>query len=120
MRRWTVRSMVSADPGFIGPPSRKVRGLSWGALVFAPFWLLRNGFWMSAVVYVVCAIYVWPASLIIGILFFIFGARWSWGQGNRWHSYEQFVHSKFSWDFLALVAMSALTTIALAEILIEP
>ena len=108
--------MSTIDPSFVGPPPRLVRGLSWGALVFPPLWLLRNGFWFSALLYVVLVLYFWPLSLVLVVLFFIFGARWSWAEGQRWRSYEQFLDSRFAWDFSAFVMLSALGVIVSLEL----
>jgi hypothetical protein len=101
--------------GFVGPPPRKVRGLSWGALLFTPLWLIRHGFWITAILHAVCARFVWPLALIISFLFFFLGAQWSWSKGERWRSYEEYCTSRFNWDFLSLAAM----TFAVLAIAIE-
>lgn len=47
MRAFTLH----ATPG--RPPLLIPEGFSWGAFVFAPFWLLRHGVWFGLLAYVV-------------------------------------------------------------------
>jgi hypothetical protein len=109
--------MSATDDNFIGPPPRAVRGLSWGALLFTGPWLLRNGFWLTAILHVICAIFVWPMALVIAVLFFFLGAKWSWDSGRRWRSYDEFCNSRFNWNFLALVAVIVVILITTLELL---
>lgn len=109
--------MSEVTPDFVGPPPRTVRGLSWGALVLTLLWLIRNGFWFTALLYVLCSIFIWPVALVIPVVFFIWGNKWSWSKGQRWRSYREFRDSQFNSDFLALAILAALLLIASAELL---
>lgn len=107
--------MSANNDAFVGPPPRRVRGLSWGALVFTPFWLVRNGFWLTTILYVLCAIFVWPIAHIIAFLFFFLGIKWSWSKGQRWRSYEEFCSSRFTWDYLALLSLAVAVVVVALE-----
>ena len=73
---------------------------NWGALVFTPFWLLRNGFLLSLIVF--CLLGWWHpwATVPVSALFMLAGNRWSWGDGTRWSDIESFAESQHLWDFL--------------------
>ncbi len=103
---------------FVGPPHRVVRGLSWGALVFTPFWLFGNGFWISLLIYAVCAFFLRPVAIAIVVLFFFFGARWSWSKGQRWRSYEEFVDHRYTWEFLSIAVLVSVAVILALEYLL--
>jgi|SRR5687767_121592 hypothetical protein len=111
--------MATISDTFVGPPPRAVRGLSWGALLLTPLWLLRNGFWLTAAVYVLCSIFIWPIALIIAVVFFFRGTKWSWSKGQRWRSYAEFRTSQFNWEFLALVTLVVAIVIMSTEALFE-
>jgi hypothetical protein len=80
-------------------------GFSWGALGLTPIWLLVNGFWLSLVIYIISFIYFMPMAFIIGIVFFIKGKAWSWGNGNRWESVDKFEDSQGEWDIYGMIAL---------------
>jgi hypothetical protein len=85
------------------PPEsqRELKGLNWGALVFTPLWLFRNGFLVSFAVYLVCGYLSMWLPLAMSTLFFFKGTQWSWGNGNRWKSYDQFADSQAVWNLVA-------------------
>jgi hypothetical protein len=83
----------------------KLRRLNWGALGITLLWLIRNGFLVSAVLYVVFALYLWPATYLISAIFFLKGTEWSWGDGNRWKSAEEFEESQFAWAFVGCLLL---------------
>lgn len=87
--------------------------------MLTPLWLLRNGFWVTAALYVLCSILIWPIALIIAVLFFIRGTKWSWSKGQRWRSYEEFCTSQFNWEFLALVTLIVAIVVMSSEALFE-
>jgi len=111
--------MHTISDAFVGPLPRRVRGLSWGALMLTPLWLLRNGFWLTTAIHVGCAIFVWPIALFIGVLFFFNGVKWSWSKGQRWRSYEEFRDSQFNWELLAFVTMIVSIVTMASEAFVE-
>jgi len=78
---------------------------NWGALILTPLWLIRNGFLLSFVLYILLSIFVWPLSIAISILFFIKGSKWSWGGGRRWKNYEEYAESQFAWGFVGKIVL---------------
>jgi hypothetical protein len=78
---------------------------SWTALALTPIWLLRNGFLLTFISYMILAIYFWPASLLISILFFIEGYEWSWGKGKRWNSIDEFLDSQYVWNLFGKLSL---------------
>lgn len=93
-----VRAVM--DPSHVAA----MRAWSWGALFLTPLWLFRNGFWITAVV---CGL-LWFALPLLAIpfsvLFFLFGARWSWGDGQRWESFEAFESSQWHWNVVGIIS----------------
>lgn len=77
--------------------------MNWGALTLTPLWLIRNGFLLSFLFYILLSIFVWPLSIAVSILFFIKGSEWSWGGGRRWKNYEEFSESQFTWNFVGII-----------------
>lgn len=73
---------------------------NWGALVFTPLWLLRNGFLLSVIAF--CLLGWWHpwATVPVSLVFMHAGNRWSWGDGSRWSDLERFADSQHLWDFL--------------------
>lgn len=78
---------------------------NWGALTLTPLWLIRNGFLLSFVLYILMSIFVWPLSVAFSILFFVKGTEWSWGDGRRWKNYEEFADSQFAWGFVGKIIL---------------
>lgn len=82
---------MSAQPDELNIPAQPqsqpaVSWLNWGALVLTPYWLFRNGFWVSFAVYLCLALWIWPLEILMRLLFFFCGTRWSWGDGRRWRA----------------------------------
>jgi hypothetical protein len=44
-------STEPAEPGVSAQPPQPVSGLNWGAFAITAPWLIRNGFWVSCLVY---------------------------------------------------------------------
>jgi hypothetical protein len=88
--------------------------LNWGALVFTPLWLARNGFWIPAILYVISAILYFPVAIIIAVVFFIKGTEWSWGDGTRWNNYEEFRFSQNTWNNAGLIGLAVALLLGLA------
>ena len=83
----------------------ELKRYNWGALGITPLWLLRNGFWLTCVLYFILAAYFWPGTYVISILFFIKGTAWSWGDGSRWNNAEEFVESQYIWGFVGALLL---------------
>ena len=81
----------------------EIRKWSWGALFLTPLWLFRNGFWITAAVCGVLWFAFPPAAFLFSLLFFLFGARWSWGGGKRWKSFEEFASSQWNWNIVGII-----------------
>lgn len=77
---------------------------NWGALGLTPLWLIRNGFLITALLYLIIAHYLPLLNIVIGLLFFWRGTRWSWGNGRRWKTYEEFADSQHAWNFAGKIA----------------
>jgi len=90
----------------IGGETEIYRRLNWGALGVTLLWLIRNGFWLTALIYIVLAAYLWPAALCLSLVFFVKGTEWSWGGGRRWNSFEEFERSQSVWAFAGVVVLS--------------
>ncbi len=88
-----------------GSSSLMLKRYNLGALGVTPLWLFRNGFWLSCVFYIVFAIYFWPGALVISLLFFIKGTTWSWGNGQRWSSAQEFYDSQHLWGIIGGVLL---------------
>jgi uncharacterized membrane protein len=78
--------------------------VNWGALILTPFWMLRNGLWLTFLSYVIGALLARWTPLMFSVFLFFYGTRLSWGAGNRWRSYEEFCESQENWTFSALIA----------------
>jgi hypothetical protein len=99
---------MSAVPAENNEPavSPRVSGFNWGALAATPAWLFRNGFWGSCLLYCFFWFYCWPLIVPMRFLFFVRGTQWSWGNGRRWHSFEQFADSQYAWGFAGRVLLT--------------
>ncbi len=92
-------------------PSQVEFRFNWGALTLTPLWLIRNGFLLSFVLYILASIFVWPLSVAFSILFFVKGTEWSWGGGRRWKNHEEFAESQFAWSFVGkIILILSITT----------
>lgn len=91
------------DPSANAPPA--LDGLNWGALALTPFWLIRNGFLLSCLIYLALAVLAGPFAYLISLLFFLRGTKWSWGNGQRWQSYEAFSDSQYTWGMIGKIAL---------------
>jgi hypothetical protein len=76
---------------------------NWGAFFLTPFWLLRNGFWITLILFIAFRIFFPIGALLISFLFLIKGNSWSWNNGKRWNDIEEFADSQYFWNFLGLV-----------------
>ena len=83
-----------------------IQRYNWGALGITPLWLIRNGFWLTSVLYFILAAYFWPGTYVISMLFFIKGNAWSWGNGNRWNNAEEFAESQYAWGFVGILLLT--------------
>jgi hypothetical protein len=99
-------STEPVEPSVPAQPSQPVSGLNWGALAITAPWLIRNGFWVSFLVYLVLLFHAWPLSLLVSVLFFLRGTQWSWGGGRRWKSHDDFVESQRIWGAFGKVAVA--------------
>ncbi len=74
---------------------RVFRDANWGALAATPAWRVSQRF----LGLVLCAIafswlFCWPLAVLNArILFFVRGTQWSWWNGRRWRSFEEFADS---------------------------
>jgi hypothetical protein len=87
--------------------------MNWGAFLFTPFWLLRNGFWMTLLLFLLLLFYSPLVSLLVSIYFLFQGNRWSWGNGTRWPSIDAFADSLYHWNFLAIICIACTLAAAL-------
>jgi len=93
---------------------------NWGAFFLTPFWLVRNGFLVTLAVYLVLAFtYPWT-TIPISVLFLIKGNDWSWDEGRRWKSIEEFADSQYIWNIvgLAIGVLLGLSLLTLAGMLV--
>ena len=73
------------------------------ALLITPLWLLRNGFLISLLIYLVFLVVFSPISIIISFIFFFKGNRLSWGNGERWNSPSEFCENQMVWKQIAII-----------------
>jgi hypothetical protein len=90
--------------------------LNFGALLFSPFWLFSNGFWISTLLYCLITIQ-WPLlGLVVSIFLFFRGSSWSWGTGSRWgYDSEAFMDEQVFWSSLCwyfLISIITITTLS--------
>ncbi len=78
-----------------------------GAFLLTPIWCIRNGFWISAAIAIIGYASYWPLGVAVSLVFFIMGNRWSWGNGERWDSFEQFSDSQYLMSGVSLVVLIA-------------
>lgn len=80
--------------------------LNLGAMMFSCFWLIANGFWVWAIIYLVLSSIFWPAALVISIILFLIGNQISWRDGERWgNNYYEFASMQFFWNCLAAIVL---------------
>ena len=89
---------------------------NWGAFFLTPAWLVRNGFLLTFIIYLALS---WAfgiySALPFSFIFLFFGSKWSWGKGNRWNTYQEFVESQKLWNiagfviFIAFIAYATYT-----------
>jgi hypothetical protein len=98
---------MSAVPAEDNQPAElpRVSAWNWGALAATPAWLFRNGFWGSCLCYCVLWLFCWPLAIPMRFLFFVRGTQWSWGNGRRWRSFEQFADSQYAWGFAGRILL---------------
>lgn len=99
--------------------AREVRALNWGAFALTPFWLVRNGFLLTFVLYIGLAFVSEWLLIGISILFFLKGTQWSWGSGNRWKSFEQFAESQAVWNLTGKICLLGLAVYAVISVLMN-
>lgn len=96
------------------PPADALDNLNWGALGLTPFWLLRNGFFLTLVIFCVLALFSPLLTLPISFVFWLRGTRWSWGNGQRWPNYDSFAESQAGFNLVGIAAtVAALTFLTL-------
>lgn len=98
-------STEAASPPPQEPHPGTLDGLNWGALALTPFWLIRNGFLLTFLIYLGLVALTGPFALVISLLFFVRGTKWSWGDGQRWQSFEQFADSQYIWGYIGKVSL---------------
>jgi hypothetical protein len=86
--------------------------LNWGAFLFTPFWLMRNGLWITLMFFLLIEFFFPLASLLFSVYFLFYGNGWSWGNGTRWQSIDTFADSQYRWNFLALICLSCALGVA--------
>lgn len=97
---------AAPDPAVSATTSTQwIHRWNWGALVFTPLWMLRNGFLLSLLFYLVLGWLQPMATLPISAMLLLWGNRWSWGDGNRWDGIEAFADSQHLWDFVGRIAI---------------
>lgn len=90
--------------------------LNWGAFGVTPFWLFANGFWFSLLAYA-ALVYLSPwLGLPVSAVFLFKGTEWSWGEGRRWKSYEQFAETQATWTVWGYVGMLGAIAFAALEL----
>ena len=112
-----VDPIMSTGTNEINGKTKVEPRLNWGALGITLLWLIRNGFWLTALIYIASAAYFWPAALLLSLVFFVRGTEWSWGGGQRWNSVEEFERSQSVWAFVGVVLLS-MQLLALAYFLL--
>lgn len=95
---------------------RETSALNWGALGLTGIWLLRNGFLLSLVLYLVALRYFWPAAILMSFLFFFKGSAWSWGNGRRWKDIEEFADSQYFFNFIGKILLGFQLAFAIAAL----
>ncbi|WP_146151885.1 hypothetical protein [Ahniella affigens] len=95
----------AASPPPQEPGQAMLDGLNWGALALTSFWLIRNGFLLTFLIYLGLLVMTGPFALVISLLFFVRGTKWSWGNGQRWQSFDQFADSQYIWGYIGKVSL---------------
>ena len=82
------------------------RNLNVGAMTFAPFWLLSNGFVVQFFVYLAIVFTEPPVAMIWDAALLFVGTRMSWRDGRRWgNDLEKFRDEQFFWSFLGTILL---------------
>jgi|GEM_PF-1266992 len=83
--------------------NKELKKFNIAALLITPLWLLRNGFLISLLIYLIFLVVFAPISIIISFIFFFKGNRWSWGNGERWNSFSEFCENQMVWRQIAII-----------------
>lgn len=91
--------------------------LNLGAFVFTPFWLFINGFWVSALAYLLTSFYLPLIGLLISVFLFFNGSSLSWCDGRRWgNDVEAFLDEQLFWSYLSWFILLVASIIFLLEL----
>lgn len=75
--------------------------LNIGAFGLSPIWLFSNGFWITAILYLIISVVFWPIALLLSILLLFVGSEISWKDGNRWgNNFYEFSNLQYFWSTL--------------------
>lgn len=96
--------------------ARWYKKLNLGAFLFAPVWLLSNGFWGLAAVYLFFSVQ-WPVfALLASSVLFFKASSMSWGDGSRWgNDSEAFMDEQAFWSTLGWVVGVSVIVISIME-----
>jgi len=83
--------------------SLELRKFNFAALTITPLWLLRNGFIVTLLIYLILVAFFPPSFLFINIIFFVKGNKWSWGDGSRWNNFNEFCEKQIVWNQIAII-----------------
>ena len=89
---YTQEENTGAGHSSIESRTPDLRKFNWGAFFLYPFWGFFNGCWWAILVAIFCC---W-ASILLNILFGVFGTRLAW-QNKRWSSADDFEHAQHTW-----------------------
>jgi hypothetical protein len=81
----------------------EINNINVGAFLITPIWCFANGFWLSALACIIAYSFFWPLGILISLLFLFKGNEWSWKNGDRWDSLEEFNESQFMMTFVGLI-----------------
>ena len=83
--------------------------LNAGAALAGVFWLLGNGMWFSAFLYIIAAFVFPPAVPVIALALLLFGSNMSWRTGARWgYDFRAFNREQSFWAYWGVYVIAPL------------